>query len=162
MKLTHALVSLTLAAACALGGCGTTDTKNTAMRVSEEVVFGGKSQELIDDGFVYKPGTPPPGVTTMNRAQTLALWAGFASAVKDTKISWTSAVAEGELVTLHFSMTATFVTSCFNGQAIASGTTATWTGFVTRQIRNGKVIAEWDLVDLLGLFGQLKAAGPCK
>ena len=52
MKIFKLAGVLTVAAAAMLGACGgEEDNKSIAMRVSEEVVFQGKSQELIADNF---------------------------------------------------------------------------------------------------------------
>ena len=164
MKIFKLAGVLTVAAAAMLGACGgVEDNKSIAMRVSEEVVVQVKSQELIADNFTYYPGSPPPGATQFNRKDTLAQWAGIAATFKDAKITWLHVNAEGEFVNLHYSLTATLVPSCIFGLAAVSGKTATWKGYVTRQIQNGQVVNEWDLVDLNGMLPQFGVTGaPCK
>ncbi len=164
MKRTHLQKAIALLITTAMAACGPAeDNKTIAKRVSEEVVFQNQSLELIADNFTYYPGTPPPGVTQMNRSDTLASWAGIRATFKDTKITWLHINAEAEWVSLHYSLTATLVPNCVFGLAAVPGKTATWKGYVTRQIQNGQVVNEWDLVDLNAMLPQFGVTGaPCK
>lgn len=75
-------------------------------------------------------------------------------AMTDMKMTFPRVIAEGDLVAVEYTNEMTHTGDFFG--APASGKRVLGTGHFIRQIAKGKVVAEWQTTNALGLMAQLK------
>lgn len=125
--------------------------KDIALRVSKEVVLGGASpDELLSPAFVMHN---PNGLPDQNLEGFLGFNAGFRAAFPDAAFTFTHTIAEGGLVNVRYTATATH-SADFLGIP-ATGKEVAWEGMFIRRIDGDKAMEEWNAPDMAGLIGQL-------
>lgn len=107
---------------------------------------------LLDDGFSYVGDGRP----AMNKAQYIGFMRDtLCAAMKDMDMTFTRVVAEKDLVAVDYSNAMTHAGPFFGRPA--SGKRVIGTGQFMRQLKNGKVVAEWQTTNMAGLMAQLGA-----
>lgn len=127
--------------------------KDVALRVSKEVVLGGKAPDaLMSPDFVMHN---PNGLPDANLEGFLGFNAGFRAAFPDAAFTFTHEVGEGGLVLLRYTATGTHSAEFFG--VPATGKKVAWEGAVIRRIDGGKAVEEWNAPDIAGIMAQLTA-----
>jgi predicted ester cyclase len=128
-------------------------SKDIALRVSKEVVLGGKAPDaLLSSSFVMHN---PDGLPDADLQGFLGFNAGFRAAFPDAAFTFTHEIGEGGLVLLRYTATGTH-SAAFLGVS-ATGKKIAWEGAVIRRIKGGKAAEEWNAPDLAGIMAQLTA-----
>lgn len=128
-------------------------SKDVALRVSNEVVLGGKAPgSLLSSSFVMHN---PNGLPDANLDGFLGFNAGFRAAFPDALFTFTHELGEGELVLLRYTATGTHSAELFG--VPATGKKIAWEGAVIRRIDSGKAAEEWNAPDIAGILAQLTA-----
>jgi predicted ester cyclase len=128
-------------------------SKDIAVRVSKEVVLGGKAPDaLISADFVMHN---PNGLPDANLQGFLGFNAGFRAAFPDALFTFTHEIGEGGLVLLRYTATGTHSAEFFG--VPATGKKIAWEGAVIRRIEGGKAAEEWNAPDIAGIMAQLTA-----
>ncbi len=126
--------------------------KKTALDLSYAIMKGdwARVDALLDDTFVYVGDGRPP----MNKAQYTAFMRDvLCAAMKDMDMTFPRVVAEGDLVAVDYTNAMTHA-GPFMG-APATGKRVVGTGQFMRQVKHGKVVAEWQTTNAVGLMAQL-------
>ncbi len=123
-------------------------------RIPDEIINQGKL-DLVPEIFSDKAvnHTPPPGMTATGHAAMTELVTMLRTAFPDIHITVDHAIAEGDLVVHQVTVTGTHKGN-FMGHA-ATDKKAKWMEMHTLQLKDGKVVAHWGVVDMLGLLMQL-------
>jgi steroid delta-isomerase-like uncharacterized protein len=127
--------------------------KQLALRMPLEA-FGQGRAEVIDEVIatdIVDHGRPPG--MPQGREGVKALFHVVRAAFPDLEITVNHAVAEGDIVVLHITSSAT-MTGDFAGMP-ASGKHATWDAVHIDRISDGRIVEHWVIQDQLGMLQQL-------
>ena len=130
------------------------ENKETALNLSRAIMNGDWDtvDESLDDEFTYVGD----GAEPINREQYIGFMREvLCAAMTDMDMDFTRVVAEGDLVAIEYTNDMTH-TGEFYGIP-ATGKRVVGTGHFIRQIGDGKVTAEWQTTNAIGLMGQLGA-----
>lgn len=132
--------------------------KTATLDVSRAIMKGelaGKADALLDASFAYHgpAGMGAKGDGEMNKAEYVGFMSALSAAFSEMNMEFTQVVAEGDMVGVHYTNTFKH-TGTYNGVP-PSGNTIVIHGTFVRQVKNGKVIAEWDNPDTGALMAQL-------
>ncbi len=129
----------------------TEENKALLRRYGEEVFGKGNvtlSEEILSPDYVHHdPGVPP------GREGRIQLAEMHRAAWSDIEFTVENLIAEGDLVTFHWSCTATHTGEWMG--IPPTGKRVTWSGIGIHRVQDGKMVESWDLVDHLGLMQQL-------
>ncbi len=131
-----------------------TETKSTAIALSQAIARGDWNavDALLAPEFTYVGDGRP-----MSRAEYIGFMRGvLCVAMTEMDMKFTRVVAEGELVALEYENAMTH-TAPFAGFA-PTGQRVTATGHLIRQVRDGRVLAEWQTTNAGALIAQLQRA----
>ncbi len=126
--------------------------KEIAVSVSQSIMNGDweKVDELLDDDFIYVGD----GADPINKQQYIGFMRGvLCAAMTDMDMKFTRVIAEGDLVAIEYTNEMTH-TGEFYGVP-ATDKRVVGTGHFIRKVENGKVTAEWQTTNALGLMRQL-------
>ncbi|MBP7688976.1 MAG: ester cyclase [Thermoflexales bacterium] len=129
-----------------------TDNKEIALGVSRAIMNGewDKVEELLADNFQYIGDGNPP----INKQQYIGFMRGVLCAgMTDMDMQFLRVVAEGDLVAVDYTNAMTH-SGPFYGVP-ATGKRVLGTGQFMREVKDGKVTAEWQTTNALGLMQQL-------
>ncbi len=128
--------------------------KVAARRIPVEMINQGKLDvvgEIFSENFVNQ--TPPPGIAAKGHAAITELFTMLRTAFPDVQVTLDHEIAEGSYVVHHATITGTHKGD-FMGHA-ATDKKATWKEIHILQFEDGKAVAHWGLVDMMGLMMQL-------
>ena len=106
------------------------------------------------DGYTYRLGGQPP----RDRAAMVAFLAGLRVAFPDWRVEIETAIAEHDVMAVQWTGRATHE-GPFHGIA-ATGKEIEVGGISLYRIEDGRIAAEWEQMDSLGLLAQLGALPP--
>ncbi len=132
------------------------DNKQLALDLSKAIMKGDWAMvdALLADDFVYVGDARPP----MNKTQYLEFMRHvLCTAMTDMDMSFPRVVAEGEFVAVDYTNAMTHSGTFFD--VPATGRRVMGTGQFMRQVRDGRVVAEWQTTNMAGLMAQLGAGG---
>ena len=130
------------------------DNKDIALNVSRAIMNGewGTVEALLADDFQYiGDGNPAINKQQYIGFMRYALCAGMT----EMDMKFLRVVGEGEMVAVDYTNAMTH-SGPFYGVP-ATGKRVLGTGQFMRQVKNGKVVAEWQTTNALGLMQQLGA-----
>ncbi len=128
--------------------------KEIALDVSRAIMNGEweKVDDLLADDFTYVGD----GAPAINKEQYMGFMRGvLCAAMTDMDMKFVRVIAEGDLVAIEYTNEMTHSGEFFG--VPATGKRTTGTGHFFRQVENGKVTAEWQTTNALGLMRQLGA-----
>lgn len=128
--------------------------KEIALGLSRAIMAGdwAKVDALLADDFKYVGD----GAPAIDKPAFMGFMKGvLASAMTEMKMEFPRVVAEGEFVAVEYTNEMTHSGEFFG--IPATGKRVLATGHFIRQIRNGKIVAEWQTTNAMGLINQLKA-----
>ena len=137
-----------------MGNSNLEQNKEIALGLSKAIMNGNweKVDTLIADDFFYEADSRP----AINKQQYIGFMKGvLTSAMQDMDMDFLHVVAEGNLVSVNYTNKMTNKGD-FLGVP-ATGKQVTATGQFIREVKDGKVIAEWQTTNSLGLMQQLGA-----
>ena len=114
------------------------------------------AEELHGPGFVYHDVTNPDQVVDLDGY--LKRNAGFAAAFPDRQVRLDDVVAAGDRVVARATMHATHTGDLFG--IGATGKKVRLASIVIYRFAGGKIVEEWEIFDVLGLYQQLGLAPP--
>lgn len=130
------------------------ENKKTAIELSLAIARGDWSavEALLDPNFTYVGDGKP-----MSRGEYVTFMRDVLSAAMTAMdMHFTRVVAEGELVALeyinHMTHSGPFIGIAPTGKRVSA------TGHLIRQVRDGRVVAEWQTTNALALMAQLRPA----
>ena len=130
------------------------EKKEIALGVSKAIMNGewDKVAELLDDSFTYVGDGAPP----INKEQYIGFMRGvLCAAMTDMDMDFMRVVAEGDLVAIDYTNKMTNSGEFYG--IPATGKRVVGTGQFIREVKNGKVTAEWQTTNAMGLMKQLGA-----
>ncbi len=128
--------------------------KKIALGVSQAIMNGDweKVDELLDDNFIYVGD----GADPINKQQYIGFMRGvLCTAMTDMDMKFLRVIAEDDLVAVEYTNEMTHTGEFFGVPATAKRVIGT--GHFIREVKNGKVTAEWQTTNALGLMRQLGA-----
>ncbi len=128
--------------------------KEICLGVSNAIMNGKweKVDELLADDFTYIGD----GADPINKQQYIGFMKNvLCSAMTDMDMKFPRVIAEGDLVSVDYTNAMTH-TGVFYGIP-ATNKRVIGTGQFIREVKNGKVTAEWQTTNAIGLMGQLGA-----
>jgi predicted ester cyclase len=131
------------------------DPRHIALELSKAIMKGDWAtvDALIADDFVYVADGRPP----MNKAQYVDFMRHvLCAAMTEMDMKFPRVVCEGDLVAVDYTNAMTH-SGQFFGHA-PTGRRVVGTGQFMRQVRAGRVVAEWQTTNQAGLMAQLGAA----
>lgn len=126
--------------------------KQVTLELSRAIMKGdwARVDTLLDDGFSYVGDGRP----ALNKVQYVGFMRDvLCAAMKDMDMTFTRVVAEGDLVAVEYTNAMTHGGTFFG--VPATGKRVFGTGHFMRQVRDGKIVAEWQTTNMMGLLGQL-------
>ncbi|MBT3323259.1 MAG: SnoaL-like domain-containing protein [Anaerolineae bacterium] len=129
------------------------EKKGTALGVSKAIMNGEweKVDELLDDSFTYVGD----GADPINKEQYIGFMRGvLCTAMTDMDMDFLRVIAEGDLVAIDYTNKMTHSGEFYG--IPATGKRVVGTGQFIREVKNGKVTAEWQTTNAIGLMGQIK------
>ena len=126
--------------------------KDVAIQLSEAIARSDWStaDSLIDKDFTYVADARP----AIGKAEYLAFMRNvLCAAMGEMNMKFTRVVTEGNLVALEYTNTMIHK-GTFCGIP-ATGRRVTATGHLIREVKDGKVVGEWQTTNALGLLSQL-------
>ena len=126
--------------------------KEIALNVSRAIMSGDwdKVDELLSDDFQYTGDGSP----AIDKQQYVGFMRGVLCAgMTDMDMQFLRVIGEGDLVSVDYTNAMTH-TGSFYGVP-ATGKRVLATGQFIRQVKDGKVVAEWQTTNALGLMQQL-------
>jgi steroid delta-isomerase-like uncharacterized protein len=114
------------------------------------------AEELHGPGFVYHDVTHPDQVVDLDGY--LKRNAGFAAAFPDRQVRLDDVVAAGDRVVARATMHATHTGDLFG--IGATGKKVRLASIIIYRFAGGKIVEEWEIFDVLGLYQQLGLAPP--
>ena len=129
--------------------------KEIALGLSKAIMNGDwqKVDELIAEDFYYEADGRP----AINKQQYIGFMKGVLSTgMQDMEMDFLHVIAEGNLVSVNYSNLMTHKGD-FLGVP-ATGKRVNATGQFIREVKNGKVTAEWQTTNSAGLMQQLTTA----
>lgn len=130
------------------------ENKKMALNLSNAIMAGQWDvvESLLDDSFTYVGD----GAEEINKEQYIGFMKNVLSnAMTDMDMDFVRVIAEGDLVAVEYTNKMTH-SGEFYGVA-ATNKRVLATGQFIREIKKGKVTAEWQTTNAMGLMGQLKA-----
>ncbi len=130
------------------------EKKEIALNVSKAIMNGEweKVDDLLDDSFTYVGDGAPP----INKEQYIGFMRGvLCTAMTDMDMDFVRVVAEGDLVAVEYTNIMTHSGEFYG--VPATGKRVIGTGHFIREVKDGKVTAEWQTTNAMGLMGQLGA-----
>jgi len=131
-------------------------TIDTALALSLAIQDGelaARADELLSDDFLY---TGAAGMR-LDKAGYVGFMHGLSVSFSDQKMTFHAQVADGDKAAVAWTNEMTH-TAEYQGIP-ATGKRITASGNWIRQVRDGKVVREWDTTDIFGLMSQLGAFG---
>ncbi len=128
--------------------------KEIALGLSKAIMNGDwqKVDTLLADDFYYEADGRP----AINKQQYIGFMKGvLCTGMQDMEMDFLHVIAEGDLVSVNYTNQMTHKGD-FLGVP-ATGKRVTATGQFIREIKNGKVTAEWQTTNSIGLMQQLGA-----
>lgn len=128
------------------------DKKEIALNLSRAIMNGewDKVENLLADDFQYIGDGNP----AINKQQYIGFMRGVLCAgMTEMDMTFTRVIGEGDLVAVDYTNAMTH-SGTFYG-APATGKRVMGTGQFQREVKNGKVTAEWQTTNALGLMQQL-------
>ncbi len=128
--------------------------KEIALDVSKAIMNGEweKVADLLDDDFMYVGD----GAPAVNKEQYIGFMRGvLCAAMTDMDMEFVRVVAEGNLVAVEYTNDMTHSGEFFG--VPATNKRVVGTGHFIREVKNGKVTAEWQTTNAMGLMRQLGA-----
>ena len=128
--------------------------KEIAIGLSKAIMNGDwqKVETLIADNFIYEADGRP----SIGKVEYIGFMKGvLTGAMADMKMEFLHVIAEGELVSVNYTNEMTHKGN-FLGIPATNKRVKT-TGQFIREVKNGKVTAEWQTTNALGLMQQLGA-----
>ena len=129
------------------------EKKEIALGVSKAIMNGEweKVDELLDDRFTYVGDGAPP----INKEQYIGFMRGvLCTAMSDMDMDFLRVIAEDDLVAIDYTNKMTHSGEFYG--IPATGKRVVGTGQFIREVKNGKVTAEWQTTNAIGLMGQIK------
>ena len=129
------------------------EKKEIALGVSKAIMNGEweKVDELLDDRFTYVGDGAPP----INKEQYIGFMRGvLCTAMSDMDMDFLRVIAEDDLVAIDYTNKMTHSGEFYG--IPATGKRVVGTGQFIREVKNGKVTAEWQTTNEIGLIGQIK------
>lgn len=126
--------------------------KQVALDLSRAIMSGewSKVDALIDDSFIYAGDGNP----ALNKAQYIGFMRNvLCGAMTQMEMKFLRVVAEGDLVAIDYTNDMTH-SGTFMGVA-ATGKRIHASGQFMREVKNGKVTAEWQTTNTLGMMQQM-------
>ncbi|OHD14920.1 MAG: hypothetical protein A2086_02440 [Spirochaetes bacterium GWD1_27_9] len=126
--------------------------KEIALGVSKSIMSGDwdKVNQLLDDNFTYIGDGNPP----MNKQQYIGFMKNvLCTSMTEMDMKFLRVIGEGELVAVDYTNEMTNSGS-FMGIP-ATGKRILATGMFIREVKNGKVTAEWQTTNMFGLMKDL-------
>ena len=114
------------------------------------------AEELHGPGFVYHDVTHPDQVVDLD--DYLKRNAGFAAAFPDRQVRLDDVVAAGDRVVARATMHATHTGNLFG--IGATGKKVRLASIIIYRFAGGKIVEEWEIFDVLGLYQQLGLTPP--
>ncbi len=130
----------------------TTHNKETALNVSKAIMTGqwNKVNELLDDSFQYIGDGQP----AINKQQYIYFMKEvLCTAMTNMDMKFPRVIAEGDFVSVDYTNEMTN-SGAFYGIP-ATGKRIYATGQFIREVKNGKVVAEWQTTNMYGMMVQL-------
>jgi len=128
--------------------------KEIALDVSKAIMNGEweKVDGLLADDFTYVGD----GAPAINKEQYMGFMRSvLCAAMTDMDMKFVRVIAEGDLVAIEYTNEMTHSGEFFG--VAATGKRVIGTGHFIRKVENGKVTAEWQTTNALGLMRQLGA-----
>ena len=128
------------------------DIKDVALDLSRAIMNGewDKVDELLADDFQYTGDGNPP----IDKQQYIGFMRGvLCMGMTDMDMTFLRVIAEGDLVAVDYTNAMTH-SGAFYGVP-ATGKRVLGTGQLMREVKDGKVTAEWQTTNALGLMQQL-------
>jgi len=128
--------------------------KETALELSTSIMNGkwDRVAELLSDDFCYIGDGGAP----MNKEQYIGFMKNvLCGAMVDMDMKFLRVIAEGNLVSVDYTNAMTHVNTFYG--VPATNKRVVGTGQFIREIQNGKVTAEWQTTNAMGLMMQLGA-----
>ena len=125
-----------------------------ALDVSRAIMNGEwkKVDELLADDFLYTGD----GAPAINKQQYIGFMRGvLCTAMTDMDMRFLRIIAEKDLVAIEYTNEMTHTGDLYG--VPATGKRVVGTGHFIREVKNGKVTAEWQTTNALGLMQQLGA-----
>lgn len=126
--------------------------KEVALNLSRAIMMGqwGQVETLLADDFLYIGDDKP----AINKAQYIGFMKNMlCAAMTQMDMQFLRVVAEGDLVAVDYTNDMTHSGSFFG--IPATGKRVHATGQFIREVKNGKVCAEWQTTNAMGLMQQL-------
>lgn len=130
------------------------NTKEIALGLSRAIMNGhwDKVDALLDDQFVYLGD----GMPAMNKQEYIGFMRDVLCAgMTNMDMTFMRVVGEGDMVAVDYANAMTH-SGTFYGVP-ATGKRVIGTGQFMRQVKNGKVVAEWQTTNSMGLMAQMGA-----
>ena len=128
--------------------------KEIALAVSRAIMNGNweKVDELLADNFIYIGD----GAPAVNKQEYIGFMRGVLCAARTgMDMKFLRVIAEGNLVAIEYTNEMTHTSDFFG--VPATNKRVIGTGQFIREVKNGKVTAEWQTTNALGLMRQLDA-----
>ena len=128
------------------------ENKTIALGVSKAIMTGEweKVDQLLDENFTYVGD----GADPINKAQYIGFMRNvLCAAMTKMDMDFVRVVAEGDLVAIEYTNAMTH-SGDFYGIP-ATNKRVVGTGHFIREVKNGKVTAEWQTTNAMGLMRQL-------
>lgn len=126
--------------------------KEIALAVSRAIMKGEweKVDELLAESFKYEGD----GASAIDKQQYIGFMRGvLCGAMTDMDMTFTRVIAEGDLVAVEYTNDMTHTGEFFG--VPASNKRVRGTGHFIREVKGGRVTAEWQTTNALGLMQQL-------
>ncbi len=126
--------------------------KEIALDVSKAIMNGEweKVDDLLADDFTYVGD----GAPAINKGQYIGFMRGvLCAAMTDMDMEFVRVIAEGDLVAIEYTNAMTHSGEFYG--VPATGKRVIGTGHFIREVKNGKVTAEWQTTNAMGLMRQL-------
>ena len=128
--------------------------KKVALNLSKAIMSGewGKVDSLISNNFKYEADGRPP----IGKQEYIGFMKNVLSnAFTDMDMNFLRVIAEGDLVSVDYTNKMTHIGEFFGISATQKRIIAS--GQFIREVKNGKITAEWQTTNMAGLMQQLTA-----
>lgn len=106
--------------------------------------------ELLHDDYIYRA----PGETLKGRASLQALFTGYRVALPDLNIQIDNIFGDGTQVATAFTLTGTHAGPLMD--IPPTGRSVSVSGIVHSRVEEGRIVEEWELIDMATLIQQLE------
>ncbi len=137
-------------------GVNLEDKKETCLELSRAIMNGAwdKVDELLDDNFTYVGDAAP----AIGKQEYIAFMKNvLTTAMTDMDMNFVRVIAEGDLVAVEYTNQMTHSGEFYGVPATNNRVTAT--GHFIREVKDGKITAEWQTTNAMGLMGQIGGLG---